>query len=162
MRLTRDWSPRPFTSSGKDLVRNLLLATPLILDLAILAEPSFRVKYCKETGDFEPLYPVLLVFLYILKVPLAKPGIRGFLESLRWARGKQRPAARYQDLVKRRCRLGFNRNLEISKYRTGGLDITCQGPEQAVLVGDQFSSRIDQIYPDTVIDDDRERSLISS
>ncbi|KAJ7575588.1 hypothetical protein C8J56DRAFT_1017088 [Mycena floridula] len=51
-----------------------LLATPLIIDLAILAELLSRVKYRKETGDFKPLYPVLSLLSYMLKAPLVKPG----------------------------------------------------------------------------------------
>ena len=53
-----------------------LLATPLILDLAILAELLTRVQYRKETegGDFKPLYSVLSLLSYMLKAPLVKPG----------------------------------------------------------------------------------------
>ncbi|KAI0046456.1 Myo-inositol-1-phosphate synthase [Auriscalpium vulgare] len=53
-----------------------LLATPLILDLAILAELLTRINY-KEVGkdaDFKPLYPVLSLLSYMLKAPLVKPG----------------------------------------------------------------------------------------
>jgi len=53
-----------------------LLATPLILDLAILAELLTRVKYRKvgEQKDFAPLYSVLSLLSYMLKAPLVKPG----------------------------------------------------------------------------------------
>ncbi|KAK0212083.1 hypothetical protein DFS33DRAFT_1491759 [Desarmillaria ectypa] len=52
-----------------------LLATPLILDLAILTELLTRVKYRKaETGEFKPLYSVLSLLSYMLKAPLVKPG----------------------------------------------------------------------------------------
>jgi myo-inositol-1-phosphate synthase len=56
-----------------------LLATPLILDLTILAELLTRVKYRKTSGenkaeDFAPLYPVLSLLSYMLKAPLVKPG----------------------------------------------------------------------------------------
>ncbi|KAH9485802.1 Inositol-3-phosphate synthase [Psilocybe cubensis] len=53
-----------------------LLATPLILDLAILAELLTRVQYRKvgETQDFAPLYSVLSLLSYMLKAPLVKPG----------------------------------------------------------------------------------------
>ncbi|EAU92014.1 inositol-3-phosphate synthase [Coprinopsis cinerea okayama7 len=52
-----------------------LLATPLILDLAILAELLTRVKYRKEgQADFQPLYSVLSLLSYMLKAPLVKPG----------------------------------------------------------------------------------------
>ncbi|KAK0447004.1 uncharacterized protein EV420DRAFT_1339365 [Desarmillaria tabescens] len=52
-----------------------LLATPLILDLAILTELLTRVKYRKaETREFQPLYSVLSLLSYMLKAPLVKPG----------------------------------------------------------------------------------------
>lgn len=53
-----------------------LLATPLILDLAILAELLTRVKYRKaEPGaEFAPLHSVLSLLSYMLKAPLVKPG----------------------------------------------------------------------------------------
>ncbi|KAF8161562.1 hypothetical protein B0H34DRAFT_673466 [Crassisporium funariophilum] len=53
-----------------------LLATPLILDLAILTELLTRVQYRKvgEQKDFAPLYAVLSLLSYMLKAPLVKPG----------------------------------------------------------------------------------------
>ncbi|KAJ7246453.1 hypothetical protein C8J57DRAFT_1081474 [Mycena rebaudengoi] len=57
-----------------------LLATPLILDLAILTELLTRVKYRKMKAandgepQFAPLYPVLSLLSYMLKAPLVKPG----------------------------------------------------------------------------------------
>ncbi|KAJ7227062.1 hypothetical protein GGX14DRAFT_628005 [Mycena pura] len=55
-----------------------LLATPLILDLAILTELLTRVRYrnisADGTKDFAPLYPVLSLLSYMLKAPLVKPG----------------------------------------------------------------------------------------
>ncbi|KAF9029530.1 Myo-inositol-1-phosphate synthase [Hymenopellis radicata] len=52
-----------------------LLATPLILDLAILTELLTRVKYRKAgSGEFQPLYSVLSLLSYMLKAPLVKPG----------------------------------------------------------------------------------------
>ncbi|KAJ6513380.1 hypothetical protein C8R45DRAFT_1088419 [Mycena sanguinolenta] len=56
-----------------------LLATPLILDLAILTELLTRVKYRQlaaegEKKAFAPLYPVLSLLSYMLKAPLVKPG----------------------------------------------------------------------------------------
>ncbi|EIW66538.1 myo-inositol-1-phosphate synthase [Tremella mesenterica] len=56
-----------------------LLATPLIFDLAILAELLTRVTYREvgtagETEDFQPLYSVLSLLSYMLKAPLVKPG----------------------------------------------------------------------------------------
>lgn len=52
-----------------------LLATPLILDLAILTELLTRVQY-RKAGDaeFSPLYSVLSLLSYMLKAPLVKPG----------------------------------------------------------------------------------------
>ncbi|KAJ7127107.1 hypothetical protein C8R44DRAFT_780420 [Mycena epipterygia] len=56
-----------------------LLATPLILDLAILTELLTRIKYRNVSPeapkkDFAPLYPVLSLLSYMLKAPLVKPG----------------------------------------------------------------------------------------
>ncbi|TFK45146.1 hypothetical protein BDQ12DRAFT_642364 [Crucibulum laeve] len=53
-----------------------LLATPLILDLAILTELLTRVQYRKVGTDdeFKPLYSVLSLLSYMLKAPLVKPG----------------------------------------------------------------------------------------
>ncbi|TRM68922.1 hypothetical protein BD626DRAFT_472382 [Schizophyllum amplum] len=53
-----------------------LLATPLILDLAILTELLTRVQYRKSAAgaDFQPLYSVLSLLSYMLKAPLVKPG----------------------------------------------------------------------------------------
>ncbi|KAJ7178571.1 hypothetical protein C8R43DRAFT_1117946 [Mycena crocata] len=56
-----------------------LLATPLILDLAILTELLTRIKYRSTSAeaakkDFAPLYPVLSLLSYMLKAPLVKPG----------------------------------------------------------------------------------------
>jgi myo-inositol-1-phosphate synthase len=53
-----------------------LLATPLILDLAILTELLTRIKYQDATSgeEFQPLYPVLSLLSYMLKAPLVKPG----------------------------------------------------------------------------------------
>ena len=55
-----------------------LLATPLILDLSILAELLTRIQYRKadetEAKEFKPLYPVLSLLSYMLKAPLVKPG----------------------------------------------------------------------------------------
>ncbi|KAF8504692.1 inositol-3-phosphate synthase [Russula emetica] len=55
-----------------------LLATPLILDLTILAELLTRIKYRELTNgpdaEFKPLHPVLSLLSYMLKAPLVKPG----------------------------------------------------------------------------------------
>lgn len=52
-----------------------LLATPLILDLAILTELLTRVKYRGEgQTEFAPLHAVLSLLSYMCKAPLVKPG----------------------------------------------------------------------------------------
>ena len=58
-------------------VQDSLLATPLILDLTILAELLTRVKYRDVSAsqvNFAPLYPVLSLLSYMCKAPLVKPG----------------------------------------------------------------------------------------
>lgn len=53
------------------------MATPLIFDLAILAELMTRITY-KEASEaeteYKPLYSVLSLLSYMLKAPLVKPG----------------------------------------------------------------------------------------
>ncbi|KAF8525788.1 hypothetical protein BU17DRAFT_40963 [Hysterangium stoloniferum] len=53
-----------------------LLATPLILDLTVLAELLTRIQYRdgKNAQEFQPLYSVLSLLSYMLKAPLVKPG----------------------------------------------------------------------------------------
>jgi myo-inositol-1-phosphate synthase len=54
-----------------------LLATPLIFDLAILAELMTRITYREVDGpssEYKPLYSVLSLLSYMLKAPLVKPG----------------------------------------------------------------------------------------
>ncbi|KAH9174987.1 inositol-3-phosphate synthase [Lactarius sanguifluus] len=55
-----------------------LLATPLILDLTILAELLTRIQYrelaTRKAAEFKPLHPVLSLLSYMLKAPLVKPG----------------------------------------------------------------------------------------
>ncbi|GAA6013649.1 hypothetical protein JCM10207_004802 [Rhodosporidiobolus poonsookiae] len=53
-----------------------LLATPLILDLCLLAELMTRVTY-REDGakGYDNLYSVLGLLSYMLKAPLTKPGV---------------------------------------------------------------------------------------
>ena len=62
-----------------------LLATPLILDLTILAELLTRISYrdvAAGARDFKPLYPVLSLLSYMLKAPLVKPGACPSCDSL--------------------------------------------------------------------------------
>ncbi|GAA99890.1 uncharacterized protein L969DRAFT_88648 [Mixia osmundae IAM 14324] len=52
-----------------------LLATPLILDLALLTELLTRIEYKKaDQGSFESFYSVLSLLSFMLKAPLVKPG----------------------------------------------------------------------------------------
>jgi len=55
-----------------------LLATPLILDLTILAELLTRINYRELSNgagaEFKPLHPVLSLLSYMLKAPLVKSG----------------------------------------------------------------------------------------
>lgn len=52
-----------------------LLATPLIIDLCLLAELMTRVTYrTSSSGEFENMYSVLGLLSYMLKAPLTKPG----------------------------------------------------------------------------------------
>ncbi|BGP18732.1 Myo-inositol-1-phosphate synthase [Rhodosporidiobolus nylandii] len=52
-----------------------LLATPLIIDLCLLAELMTRVTYREQGSEsFERLYSVLGLLSYMLKAPLTKPG----------------------------------------------------------------------------------------
>ena len=59
-------------------LQDSLLATPLILDLTVLAELLTRVQYRDVSGgaspEFSPLYSVLSLLSYMLKAPLVKPG----------------------------------------------------------------------------------------
>ncbi|BGP57290.1 hypothetical protein JCM8202_002867 [Rhodotorula sphaerocarpa] len=63
------------TLSIYNTCQDSLLATPLIIDLCLLAELMTRVTY-RESGnkDFERLYSVLGLLSYMLKAPLTKPG----------------------------------------------------------------------------------------
>ncbi|SGY62987.1 BQ5605_C007g04763 [Microbotryum silenes-dioicae] len=52
-----------------------LLATPLIIDLALLAELLTRVTYRQAgQGEFESMYQVASLLSFMLKAPLVKPG----------------------------------------------------------------------------------------
>lgn len=65
------------TLSIYNTCQDSLLATPLILDLALLAELMTRVTYREQSspnGEFEQLYSVLGLLSYMLKAPLTKPG----------------------------------------------------------------------------------------
>ena len=52
-----------------------LLATPLILDLVILADMTSRIRYkTKEMSSFSPFHPVMSILSYLIKAPLVPPG----------------------------------------------------------------------------------------
>ena len=52
-----------------------LLATPLILDLAILADMTSRIEYkTPEMASFSAFHPVMIVLSYLIKAPLVPPG----------------------------------------------------------------------------------------
>jgi myo-inositol-1-phosphate synthase len=52
-----------------------LLAAPLILDLAILAELMTRISYkSEEHSEFEGLHPVMAILGYLLKAPFCPAG----------------------------------------------------------------------------------------
>ncbi|CDO93983.1 unnamed protein product [Kluyveromyces dobzhanskii CBS 2104] len=56
-----------------------LLATPLIIDLLVMAEFCSRIKYRKLTdvsGEYQSFYPVLTMLSYWLKAPLTRPGFK--------------------------------------------------------------------------------------
>jgi myo-inositol-1-phosphate synthase len=52
-----------------------LLATPLIIDLVLLAELCGRMSFKKEGAkDFETFHPVLSILSYLIKAPLVPRG----------------------------------------------------------------------------------------
>lgn len=52
-----------------------LLASPLILDLVILAELCLRIKFKKETdSEYASFHPVLSILSYLCKAPLVPNG----------------------------------------------------------------------------------------
>jgi len=64
-----------FTMSLHTVCEDSLLASPLIIDLCVIAELFSRVQYrINGTGEFETFYPVLTVLSYWLKAPLERPG----------------------------------------------------------------------------------------
>merc|ERR1719502_950929 len=69
-----------------------LLATPLILDLCILADMTSRIEYkTPEMAEWGSLHPIMSVLSYLIKAPLVPPGApvvnalfkqRGCIENL--------------------------------------------------------------------------------
>jgi len=52
-----------------------LLATPLILDLAILAEMTSRIQYKTDAmSDYSCFHPIISILSYLIKAPLVPPG----------------------------------------------------------------------------------------
>lgn len=52
-----------------------LLASPLIIDLVVVAEMMTRIQWKKAEGDkFQNFHSVLSVLSYMLKAPLTPPG----------------------------------------------------------------------------------------
>jgi len=53
-----------------------LLASPIIIDLAIIAELMQRITYktSESTEEFQQFHPVLSILSYLLKAPLVAPG----------------------------------------------------------------------------------------
>ena len=64
-----------FTMAIHTVCEDSLLASPLIIDLAVIAELFSRVEYRKDDSTaWESFYPVLSVLSYWLKAPLSRPG----------------------------------------------------------------------------------------
>lgn len=65
-----------------NLCEDSLLATPIILDLAILAEFLTRVEYKSDSdAEYQSLYSILSLLSIVLKAPVVKPGtavVNGF------------------------------------------------------------------------------------
>lgn len=60
-----------------NLCEDSLLASPLLIDLAILAELMTRIQYRvkdEADGSYQSMYSVLSLLSYSLKAPLVKPG----------------------------------------------------------------------------------------
>ncbi|KAL1520265.1 hypothetical protein AB1Y20_023734 [Prymnesium parvum] len=52
-----------------------LLATPLILDLAILADMTSRIKYKRaDMTEWSSFHPIMSILSYLIKAPLVPPG----------------------------------------------------------------------------------------
>merc|ERR1712127_115502 len=52
-----------------------LLATPLILDLAILADMTSRIQYkTAELAEWSDFHPIMSLLSYLIKAPLVPPG----------------------------------------------------------------------------------------
>ncbi len=62
------------TISIHNTCEDSLLASPLIIDLAILTELVERIKIKRENDSYENFHPVLTLLSYMLKAPLTNNG----------------------------------------------------------------------------------------
>ncbi|KAJ3083055.1 Myo-inositol-1-phosphate synthase [Rhizoclosmatium hyalinum] len=63
------------TISLYNVCEDSLLASPLILDLAILTELMTRIQYkAGDMSEFAPFHSVLSILSYMLKAPVVPPG----------------------------------------------------------------------------------------
>lgn len=59
-----------------------LLASPLILDLVILADVFNRIEIGSNNSDYTPLHPVFSVLSYLLKAPIVPRGKLLYINSI--------------------------------------------------------------------------------
>ena len=63
------------TISLYNVCEDSLLASPLIIDLAIVTELMTRIEYkTNDMEDYAPFHAVLSVLSYMLKAPMVPPG----------------------------------------------------------------------------------------
>jgi len=65
------------TLSIYNVCEDSLLATPIIIDLAVLAELMTRITYktdASEAAEYESMYSILSLLSIVLKAPVVKPG----------------------------------------------------------------------------------------
>ena len=65
------------TLSIYNVCEDSLLATPIIIDLAVLAELMTRITYktdASEGAEYESMYSILSLLSIVLKAPVVKPG----------------------------------------------------------------------------------------
>ena len=95
------------TISMHTVCEDSLLASPLIIDLVVIAELFTRVQYRVGKGEFSGFHSVLSILSYWLKAPLSRPG-REPVNSL----GKQRAAL--ENII--RALLGMAPNNEMKYF----------------------------------------------
>lgn len=100
------------TISMYNVCEDSLLATPLIFDLAILAELLTRIQYSTNAGEsYDGLYSIMSLLSNMLKAPLVKPGaavVNGF--------GRQRAAL--ENFMRACIGLGPSHEMELEKKLT--------------------------------------------